>query len=162
MQRFVEEVFHEVAAASTPQHLALTAGSRNFTEVPFLWRSPAAAHPELPAHVAPVSAHPATAAVEQHCAAGLAAMRHAATVEVCCVQADYEMLSALDNGVRRRVAPVSEADIAALPTHQHRPAKKVWLCLEQGSWLGCIQMLHGGCSPALSLMQASVSLRVGA
>ena len=38
------------------------------------------------------------------------------------LQADYEMLSALDDGVQWRSAPVSDADVAALPTHVHHPS----------------------------------------
>ena len=43
----------------------------------------------------------------------------------CMLQADYEMLSALDNGSLRRRTPVTEADVAALPTHIHCAHGKV-------------------------------------
>lgn len=40
------------------------------------------------------------------------------------VQADYEMLSALDEGTRRR-RPVSEPQLSSLPTHLHASSLKV-------------------------------------
>ena len=43
------------------------------------------------------------------------------------VQADYEMLSALDEGVRRR-RPLSQAQLESLPTHVHSSRQEVTCC----------------------------------
>ncbi len=40
------------------------------------------------------------------------------------LQADYEMLSALDEGTWQH-RPISETQVASLPTHQHISSKKV-------------------------------------
>ena len=42
-------------------------------------------------------------------------------------QADYEMLSALDEGVRRR-RPLSQAQLELLPTHVHSSRQEVKCC----------------------------------
>lgn len=42
-------------------------------------------------------------------------------------QADYEMLSALDEGVRRR-RPLSQAQLESLPTHVHSSRQEVNCC----------------------------------
>ena len=45
------------------------------------------------------------------------------------LQADYEMLSALDEGTMRRRRPVSETMLASLPTHMHMSSNKVGIFL---------------------------------
>ena len=42
-------------------------------------------------------------------------------------QADYEMLSALDEGVRRQ-RPLSQAQLESLPTHTHSSRQEVRCC----------------------------------
>ena len=53
-------------------------------------------------------------------------------------QADYEMLSALDEGVRRR-RPLSQAQLELLPTHVHSSRQEVKCspCLPQQELRSC-------------------------
>jgi hypothetical protein len=46
----------------------------------------------------------------------------------CGVQEDYELLSALDEGLMRRT-PLSEEAVAALPTHRYRANAQVSLAM---------------------------------
>ncbi|KAK9906616.1 hypothetical protein WJX75_005078 [Coccomyxa subellipsoidea] len=46
-------------------------------------------------------------------------------------EADYEMLSALDQDSSRRRTPVTEADVAALPTHVHSASGNGGKCAEE-------------------------------
>ena len=123
VHRFVEELFYEMTAQPAAQRLALAAGSRNFTEVHTseVAQSRALTPARLPVCMRAGSAH-SPGSVQRH---AVTVLMPALPTLVCTLQADYEMLSALDSGVRRRALPISEADIAALPTHAHRAARKV-------------------------------------
>lgn len=79
-------------------------------------------------------------------------------------EADYEMLSALDNGSLRRRTPVTEADVSALPTHiycahgkgaaegaEEEELETCSICLDdfmlrqEVKTLPCLHHFHTGC-----------------